>query len=336
MTYLPLTKDKSNFKLQLNTKVIRVIRDGAKMTGVEVENSRGKREIINLKPGGSVALAAGVLSTPRLLWHSGIGRKEQINIVKTGRTRIQVPEERDWINLPVGEGVQDHSRYMLTFNVASGVKSMTNYQLYNPSETDKDLYRAGSGVLTQSFMRMDIFRRVKTSDGHDIYFQAHVGPTMLDTPNQIDFTMLMTHGLTSKGTMSITPYGNTVFSKQPWLQTDTDKEAWTLALDDIFNMTRQPGSKLVYSGGKDAKAESVLRTPVQQGVHFAGGAKMGEDDGRKGGSAVVDLNNKVYGTDNLYIVDASFHPDLPTGNSQAIIMIAAEHAVQKIIAQGGK
>jgi cellobiose dehydrogenase (acceptor) len=336
VTYLPLAKAKANFKLQLNTKVIRVIREGSKMTGVEVEGARSKREIINLNPGGSVLLAAGVLSTPRLLWHSGIGRKEQINIVKNGWTRVKLPEERDWINLPVGEGVQDHSRYMLTFNVPSGVKSMTNYQFYAPTESDKELYRAGSGVLTQSFMRMDIFRRVRTSDGHDVYFQAHVSPPMLDTPNQIDFTMLQTHGLTTRGTMSITAYGNTVFSKQPWLQTDTDKEAWTLALDDLFNMTRQAGSKLVYSGGKDAKPADVLKTPIQQGVHFVGGAKMGEDDGRKGGSAVVDLNNKVYGTDNLFVVDASFHPDLPTGNTQAIIMVAAEHAVKKIIAQAGK
>ncbi|KAH1427505.1 hypothetical protein KXV97_001311, partial [Aspergillus fumigatus] len=42
----------------------------------------------------------------------------------------------------------------------------------------------------------------------------------------------------------------------------------------------------------------------------------------------------VYGTDNLYIVDASIHPDLPTGNTQAIVMIAAEAAVARILAQG--
>ena len=59
---------------------------------------------------------------------------------------------------------------------------------------------------------------------------------------------------------------------------------------------------------------------------------MGTDDGRQGGTAVVDLNTKVYGTNNLFVVDASFHPDLPTGNTQAAIMVASEHATQKIIA----
>ncbi|KAH0390545.1 hypothetical protein KCU89_g15478, partial [Aureobasidium melanogenum] len=59
---------------------------------------------------------------------------------------------------------------------------------------------------------------------------------------------------------------------------------------------------------------------------------MGEDDGRKGGAAVVDLDTKVYGTDNLFVVDASFHPDLPTGNTQAIVMVAAEAAAKKVAA----
>jgi cellobiose dehydrogenase (acceptor) len=274
------------------------------------------------------------MSTPRILFHSGIGRPEQINIVKSGSTRVKLPDERDWINLPVGLDVKDHSRYMLTFNVTGGLKTYTDPQLANPPEAEKALYRDGSGALTQSFMRMDTFRRIKTSDGHNIFFQAHCAVPRTDQKDQIEFTFLMTHGLTSRGVLSINAIGNTYFPKQPWTHTDTDREAWTLALNELFDMTRKPGSRLVYSGGRDVTAASILRTQVQQGVHFVGGAKIGTDDGLKGGTAVVDLNTKVYGTDNLFVVDASFHPDLPTGNAQAIIMVAAEHAIQKIIAQG--
>lgn len=35
---------------------------------------------------------------------------------------------------------------------------------------------------------------------------------------------------------------------------------------------------------------------------------------------------------NLFVVDASIHPDLPTGNTQAIIMVVAEQAAAKIAA----
>lgn len=59
---------------------------------------------------------------------------------------------------------------------------------------------------------------------------------------------------------------------------------------------------------------------------------MGSDDGRNGGSAVVDTNTKVYGTDNLFVVDASIFPGHVTTNPSAYIVIAAEKASEKILA----
>jgi cellobiose dehydrogenase (acceptor) len=78
--------------------------------------------------------------------------------------------------------------------------------------------------------------------------------------------------------------------------------------------------------------ESILSTSLISGDHWVGTTKMGTDDGRTNGTSVVDTNTKVYGTDNLFVVDASIHPDLPTGNTQAIIMVVAEHAAKKIAA----
>jgi cellobiose dehydrogenase (acceptor) len=59
---------------------------------------------------------------------------------------------------------------------------------------------------------------------------------------------------------------------------------------------------------------------------------MGTDDGRSGGTAVVDTNTKVYGTDNLFVVDASIFPGHITSNPTAAIMIVSEHAAAKILA----
>lgn len=60
---------------------------------------------------------------------------------------------------------------------------------------------------------------------------------------------------------------------------------------------------------------------------------MGTDDGRtNNGTAVVDTNAKVYGTDNIFVVDASIFPGQLTGNPSATIVIAAEHASEKILA----
>lgn len=127
-TYLPLAQAKSNFKLQLNTKVIRVMRNSSTITGVELENTQG-RQIINLNHGGSVLLAAGVMSTPRILFNSGIGPSEQINTVKSGSTGVKLPPESDWISLPVGVDVKDHSRYQILFNVTRGLNTYSVQQL---------------------------------------------------------------------------------------------------------------------------------------------------------------------------------------------------------------
>ncbi|KAG4431051.1 hypothetical protein IFR05_013471 [Cadophora sp. M221] len=325
-TYLPLAQASPGFKLELNTKVIRVLRNGSIITGVETETASG-RQIINLKAGGSVLLAAGVMSTPRVLFNSGIGPAAQINIVKAGTTGITVPES-DWINLPVGLDVKDHSRYTLTFNVTTGLSTYSIAQLLNPSEADKDLYYKGSGVMTQSFQRLDTFRQIKTKNGNKIMFQMHCNSYANDT---VQLMMLMSHGLTSRGVMAINGAGNTLFTKTPWTSTDTDREAWTLAINELLDMSRKPGSPLVFSGGANATAAAVLSGPVQPGIHMVGSAKIGVDDGRTGGTAVVDLNTKVYGTDNLFVVDASFHADLSTGNTQAIVMVAAERAAERII-----
>lgn len=163
--------------------------------------------------------------------------------------------------------------------------------------------------------------------------QAHCSSPRNDT---IQFMLLLSHGLTSRGVLGIDAGGSTVFSEEPWISTDTDREAWTIATGEILDMARQPGSPLVFSGGRNATAAAVLATPVQPGIHMDGSASMGIDDGREGGTAVVDLDTRVYGTDNLFVVDASFHPDLPTGNTQAIVMVAAEHAVERIIALQGE
>lgn len=59
---------------------------------------------------------------------------------------------------------------------------------------------------------------------------------------------------------------------------------------------------------------------------------MGTDDGRSGGTSVVDLNTKVYGTDNIFVVDASIFPGMITANPSAAIVIVSEHAATKILA----
>jgi cellobiose dehydrogenase (acceptor) len=76
----------------------------------------------------------------------------------------------------------------------------------------------------------------------------------------------------------------------------------------------------------------VVATGNRRANHWIGSAKLGTNVGRSNGDAVVDLNTKVYGTDNLFVVDASIFPGIVSTNPSALIVTASEHASEKILA----
>lgn len=330
-TYLPLAAGLPNFELQLNTKVIRAVRTNSTITGVEVQNAEGNRVIININQGGKVILAAGAMTSPRLLFNSGIGPTDQINIVKSGNTGVTLPPESAWINLPIGH-VRDHALLTMRFNVTSGLNILAPEEYTNPSEATKALYAQGSGPLAQSFNRGMMYNTITNADGHKTLTQTHISSF---ANNTVTFLTGITHGVTSTGMLGITPDGNGEWTVNPYLNTASDKEALAAAIDEILAISRQPNSTIFYSGSSNATGASIIASSnIQAGTHMTGTTIMGTDDGTKGGSSVVDLNCKVYGTDNLFVVDAGIHPDVPTGNTQAIVMVAAEKAVERIIALG--
>lgn len=144
-------------------------------------------------------------------------------------------------------------------------------------------------------------------------------------------------GASSRGRMTITPSLDTVVTVPPYLHDDFDREA---VIQGIKNL------QAALSGIKDLKwivpspnitvedfVNNMDRSPAtRRANHWMGTAQLGYKDGRLGGDSVVDVNTKVYGTDNLFVVDASIFPGQPTGNPSAMIVIAAEQAAARILA----
>ncbi|KAI8654283.1 GMC-OxRdtase-N domain-containing protein [Fusarium sp. Ph1] len=333
-TYMPFAKDLPNFTLKLETKVVQPLRTGSHITGVLTQAADGSRQIIKVNKGGKVILAAGAMSTPRLLWNAGIGKSDALAIVKQGasRTGVTLPAESSWIDLPVGHHLQDHAQVMLQFN------AKTNFSAYNfngiatnPIESDLDLYLQGSGPITQAAQRMHLWTSAKGADGRVRYLQ---GTASAMASGVITVRTFLTHGTTTVGELGITAAGNTVLNTKPWLIDQEDRKAMSDFVQWWLDLTSGSNSTLSYVT-PGATPEEIIASKMISGDHWVGSAKMGVDDGRSGnGTSVVDLDTKVYGTDNLFVVDASIHPDLPTGNTQSIIMITAEHAAEKIFASG--
>ncbi|ROW03750.1 hypothetical protein VMCG_05352 [Cytospora schulzeri] len=331
-TYMPYAEQLDNFTLKLGTKVIQVKRTGSSVTGVLVELEDGSQQIINLKAGGKVVLAAGAMSTPRILWNSGIGKSDALQIVQSGTTGVQLPDEADWIDLPVGHNLMDHAQLPLQFSTTA------NFSAYDfkgiaaePASSDVQLFNQGSGVLTQAAQRLHLWTSVNGTDGRTRYLQGTVSAMNDGT---VTSKVFLTHGSTSTGELGITSSGNTVLNTQPWLADEADKAAFSDFIQWWLDMTN--GTVSISSNStmkistEEATPESLISSSLVSGDHWVGSARMGTDDGRSNGTSVVDTDTKVYGTDNLFVVDASIHPDLPTGNTQAIIMIVAEQAAQKI------
>ncbi|WYZ46704.1 hypothetical protein EsH8_IX_000929 [Colletotrichum jinshuiense] len=331
-TYMPFAQQLPNFTLKLETKVIQVIRTGSKITGVLTQAADGSTQIIKINQGGKVVLAAGAMSSPRVLWNSGIGRSDALEIVKSGAasTGVTLPDQADWIDLPVGHHLQDHAQVMLQFNANSNFTAYGfNAIASDPVDGDLALYKQGSGPITQAAQRMHLWTSAEGADGRTRYLQ---GTASAMANGIITVRTFLTHGTSTLGELGITASGNTVLNTKPWLIDTEDRKAMSDFVQYWLDLTSGSNSTLKYVT-PGATVDDIIAAKMISGDHWVGSARMGTDDGRQAdGTAVVDLNTKVYGTDNLFVVDASIHPDLPTGNTQSIIMITAEHAAEKIAA----
>jgi cellobiose dehydrogenase (acceptor) len=63
----------------------RIVRTGGTATGVELESGVGGTGYcgtVNLNPGGRVIVSGGAFGSSKVLFRSGIGPKDQLNVVK--------------------------------------------------------------------------------------------------------------------------------------------------------------------------------------------------------------------------------------------------------------
>ncbi|PSN74394.1 cellobiose dehydrogenase-like protein [Corynespora cassiicola Philippines] len=344
--HLVTALQRSHFKLWTNTAVRRVVRTGGKATGVELDGGDGGYcGTVNLKPGGRVILSSGAFGSPKLLFRSGIGPKAQLEIVKNSvQDGPSFINETQWIELPVGKNLNDHVNTDL-------VISHPNVSFYNfytawddPPAADKNLYlQSRSGILAQSAPNIGplAWEVIKGTDGIDrsIQWTARVeGPGANDT-NHMTISQYLGRGSTSRGAISINGALNMFVSAAPYLQTAEDRAAIITSIKNMQTaISKNPDITFTVPSANltvEEYVDSLPKTPAaRRANHWIGTAKIGTDSGLTGGTAVVDLNTQVYGTDNIHVVDASIFPGHIVTNPTSYIVVAAEHAAAKILALG--
>ena len=316
-TYLVSALKRSNFKLLTDTGVKRVVRTGGKATGVELES--GSCGIVKLAEGGRVILSAGAFGSSKLLFRSGIGPKDQLNVVKnSARDGATFINETEWINLPVGQNLNDHVNTDLVVQ-HSNVSFYDFYQAWrDPNPEDRDAYlNHRSGILAQSAPNIGplAWEVIKGTDGveRSMQYTARVeGPKENDT-HSLTISQYLGRGSSSRGVLSINGALNIFVSKAPYLQTQADTDAVIQGLKNIQKaIAKVPSITWEVPANNQTIEAYVASLPktaaARRANHWIGTAKIGTDSGLTGGTSVVDVNTQVYGTDNIHVVDASIFP----------------------------
>ncbi|KAJ7055854.1 the flavin domain of cellobiose dehydrogenase [Mycena amicta] len=354
-TYLQTALSRTSqglFTLKLYTPVTAVVRNGGTITGVQTnDTSLGPHGVAQLAPGGRVILSSGAFGTSRILFQSGIGPTDMLELVQnslnaTGNSVVipkqQFPPQSQWINLPVGMNVSDNPGVTLVFTHPSidAYDSWANAWT-DPRPADAQQYvKTQAGVYADASIKLNFWRSYVGSDKKTRWVQGTVRPggvsyAMTNFPfnsSQVfAVTVYLSTGLTSRGRIGVDSHLNGVPLVQPYFTDPGDETTVVTAINDIIASVKNvPGLKLITPDNTTTVANFVHTYSVGNLLsnHWVGANKLGTSPT----SAVVDVNAKVFNTANLFIVDASIMPSLPYGNPTGVILATAEQAVAKILA----
>ena len=329
-SYLHPISNRKNLTILKNTVVKEIIIENNKAIGVKcINNNKSKSYFTD----GEVILSAGAVNSPQLLMLSGIGSSKDLY-----EHDIAIKQ-----NLAgVGQNLQDHLETYVQYECKEPV---TLYNEYNPLKMaltgiEWFLFKTGtaahSNLETGGFIRSNdlvdypniqyhffpslVLDHGRTNpDRHA--FQAHVGPMRPTSRGEIKLK-------------STDPYSAPSI-RFNYMQTEHDlkemregiKIAHEIFEQKAFDKFRGKAINPI-NLNSDEEINEFIRNTGDTAYHPSGTCKMGKDS-----LSVVDEKLKVYGIENLRVVDASIMPRIITGNLNAATIMIAEKASDYILGQ---
>ena len=329
-SYLHPISNRKNLTILKNTAVKEIIIENNKAIGVKcISNNKSKSYFTD----GEVILSAGAVNSPQLLMLSGIGSSKDLY-----EHDIAIKQ-----NLAgVGQNLQDHLETYVQYECKEPV---TLYNEYNPLKMaltgiEWFLFKTGtaahSNLETGGFIRSNdlvdypniqyhffpslVLDHGRTNpDRHA--FQAHVGPMRPTSRGEIKLK-------------STDPYSAPSI-RFNYMQTEHDlkemregiKIAHEIFEQKAFDKFRGKAINPI-NLNSDEEINEFIRNTGDTAYHPSGTCKMGKDS-----LSVVDEKLKVYGIENLRVVDASIMPRIITGNLNAATIMIAEKASDYILGQ---
>lgn len=303
VAYLNPARQRPNLTIRGNSHVHRVLFDGDRAVGVEVETG-GTVQTVGAD---EVVVAAGAVHSPTILLRSGVGPPDHLR-------EVGVPVVHD---LP---GVGDH----LIDHVAASITGLPH----------PDVAKAGH-PYAQIGLRYTAPGSNQQNDLQGYCLSWHGPHPVLQDIDEVDSVAILAIALLRpKSTGRIR-----LRSAEPDASPDVDlnilsdeddmarmadgmKQIWELATSRPM---QEVLAKIVSPEPGTFDTEEGIRTYLHETaahhVHAVGTCKMGTAGDHL---AVVDLEGRVYGLEGLRVIDASIMPTIPRANTNLTVIMIAE------------
>ena len=327
--YLDPVRHRRNLRIETGTTVRRLILEGRRAVGVEIERDGGIRIE---RARSEVILSASTFNSAKILMLSGIGPGDHLQEVGIDTLH----------HLPgVGRNLHDHP--------VSNVKALVNRRTINQDANRLGKIKNGlrfaltrGGPATFVQVALAFVRSRPDLDYPDIQF--HFGAFAYEiTPDGIR--------MLDRPAVTLQPNVNRTRSRG-WmkLRSNRPEDAPVIQmnmLSDPYDIeTLIAGTRIArqalatrafapYLVGElspgpqvqtDAEWEAYTREVASHVYHACGTCKMGTDD-----RAVVDPRLRVHGIHGLRVIDSSIIPQIPSGNLNAISMAIGEKGADMIL-----
>ena len=304
IAYLGAARHRMNLTIRPNVLAHRIIFDGHRAVGVEVE-SGGE---VSRVEGHEIVLSSGAIASPHLLLRSGVGPAEQLR-----QLGVSVVHE-----LPgVGENLRDHPLVIVLFRAREGVLDDT-----------VPVIQAGLRFTAEgSSTRNDLYL-IPISTASDR------GSAFATIPGQALGTGIGV-ALENASTAGVLKLTSTDPRVQPsldyrYLSDAWDRERLRQGVRLVIRLSQHPAyadllrERLTPTDSDletDAALDQWMLSHVTTQHHSSGTCKMGP---ASDSLAVVDQYCRVHGLEGLRVVDAAVMPDVVRANTNATTIMIAE------------